>query len=52
MRVWIAALILGIVATAAAHAADISDPVWAQAPDRSDWAKAYPMPPRPASPAT
>jgi TonB family protein len=26
----------------AAHAADITNPIWVQAPDRSDWAKAYP----------
>jgi TonB family protein len=42
MRVAIAALALGLLAATGARAADLTDPVWAQAPDQSDWAKAYP----------
>jgi len=36
------ALALGLLGLGAARAADLGDPVWAKAPDRSDWAKAYP----------
>ncbi|HEX3919497.1 MAG TPA: TonB family protein [Caulobacteraceae bacterium] len=43
MRVagWVA-LAAGLALGSFAHGADLSDPVWAQAPDRTDWAKAYP----------
>jgi TonB family protein len=39
-----AVLATGLALGGLAHAADLSDPVWAQAPDRNDWAKAYPGP--------
>jgi len=35
-------LALGLFSLGAAHAGDLADPVWAKAPDRADWAKAYP----------
>jgi TonB family protein len=41
MRV-LAALAFGLFAAGAAQAADLNDPVWAQAPGQEDWAKAYP----------
>ena len=41
MRV-IAGLVLGLIAFGAAHAADLTDPVWDRAPGQDDWAKAYP----------
>jgi TonB family protein len=36
------ALALGLLGLGAARGADLGDPVWAKAPDRADWAKAYP----------
>jgi TonB family protein len=39
----IVGLVLALCASAAAHAADLNDPVWDSAPGREDWAKAYPM---------
>jgi hypothetical protein len=36
------ALVFGALSVGAAQAADLQDPVWAKAPDRADWAKAYP----------
>jgi hypothetical protein len=42
MRAILAALTLGFVSVGGASAGDLSDPVWTKAPDRSDWAKAYP----------
>jgi TonB family protein len=42
MRTAAIALALMLSAGGLARAADLDDPVWAQAPDRSDWAKAYP----------
>jgi TonB family protein len=42
MRTAVAALVLGLSLGAVARAADLSDPVWVKAPDRSDWARAYP----------
>ena len=38
----LASLASGLSFAGGAVAADASDPVWAQAPDRTDWAKAYP----------
>jgi len=42
MRTAVAALVLGLSLGAAARSADLSDPVFLKAPDRDDWAKAYP----------
>jgi TonB family protein len=47
MRIVILSLALASLASGlsfgqASFGADASDPVWAQAPDRTDWAKAYP----------
>lgn len=47
MRIAIAGLALALLASGlsfagTASAADASDPVWEKAPDRADWAKAYP----------
>ena len=42
MRTAAIALALMLAAGGLARAADLDDPVWAQAPDRADWAKAYP----------
>src|SRR5580658_4034792 len=42
MRTAAIALALMLAAGGLARAADLDDPVWAQAPDRSDWVKAYP----------
>ena len=42
MRAILLALALGAAFAASASAADLSDAVWTKAPDRSDWAKAYP----------
>lgn len=42
MRTAVAALVLGFSLGAVARADDLSDPVWVKAPDRSDWARAYP----------
>jgi TonB family protein len=42
MRAVLTALVLGLAGAGAAHAADLGDPVWDKAPDRADWAKAYP----------
>ncbi len=38
----LASLASGLLFAGAAGAADASGPIWAQAPDRTDWAKAYP----------
>jgi TonB family protein len=38
----VAALATGLALGGLAHGADLNDPIWAQAPDRSDWANAYP----------
>jgi len=35
-------LALGLLSLGAARAADLQNPVWAKAPDRADWARAYP----------
>src|SRR5580704_6782629 len=42
MRAAIVALSLGLLVGGLARAADLNDPVWAKAPDRTEWAKAYP----------
>jgi TonB family protein len=36
------ALAFGLVGISASQAGDLNDPIWASAPSRADWAKAYP----------
>ncbi|MFI4974832.1 MAG: energy transducer TonB [Caulobacterales bacterium] len=42
MRWILAAVGASLLLTGRVAAADVSDPVWVQAPDRTEWAKAYP----------
>jgi TonB family protein len=42
MRIAVTGLALALLASGLSFAADSSGPVWDKAPDRADWAKAYP----------
>src|SRR5579859_4947929 len=42
MRLATLVLVIGLGGFGIGRAADLSDPVWASAPSRDDWAKAYP----------
>src|SRR5579871_2515633 len=42
MRASISGLVMALVVSGSAAGADLSDPVWTQAPERDAWAKAYP----------